>query len=200
MAYTPREIKDRIAVGDDIFQVEDLGDNRIRLIPAPTHVSEPGTPVNKALLQPIEDALGAITQKLGGFEVVFAQVSGVSLDKGTVIRQASSPIDYNTIKFTTLLEDRDYELFNIVFPSLGDVVIGTPQYLLSTSPTLSNPGLLGFHLFQTKIALQLSGISIYHGIEMFDRDEVRFVLVRESGTGALNDIYLHFRFTGLKLT
>jgi len=57
MAYTPREIKDRVAVGDDIFIVEDLGNNRIRLIPAPTHVSEAGTPVNKALLQPIEDYL-----------------------------------------------------------------------------------------------------------------------------------------------
>jgi hypothetical protein len=57
MAYTPREIKDRVAVGDDIFQVEDLGNNQIRLIPAPTHVSEPGTPINKALLQPIEDYL-----------------------------------------------------------------------------------------------------------------------------------------------
>ena len=55
MAYTPREIKDRVAVGDDIFIVEDLGNNRIRLIPAPTHVSEPGTPINKALLQPMED-------------------------------------------------------------------------------------------------------------------------------------------------
>ena len=57
MAYTPREIKDRVAVGDDIFIVEDLGDNRIRLIPAPTHVSEPGTPVNKALLQHMENHL-----------------------------------------------------------------------------------------------------------------------------------------------
>ena len=57
MAYTPREIKDRVAVGDDIFQVEDLGNNRIKLIPAPTHVSEPGTPVNKALLQHMENHL-----------------------------------------------------------------------------------------------------------------------------------------------
>lgn len=61
MAYTPREIKDRVAVGDDIFIVEDLGNNRIKLIPAPTHVSEPGTPVNKALLQPIEDELGNLS-------------------------------------------------------------------------------------------------------------------------------------------
>jgi len=64
MAYTPRTIKDRVAVGDDIFIVEDLGNNRIRLIPAPTHVSEAGTPVNKALLQPIEDELGALSSKV----------------------------------------------------------------------------------------------------------------------------------------
>jgi microcystin-dependent protein len=60
MAYTPREIKDRVAVGDDIFIVEDLGNNRIRLIPDPIHVSEPGTPINKALLQPIEDFLATL--------------------------------------------------------------------------------------------------------------------------------------------
>ena len=47
-------------MGDDIFIVEDLGNNRIRLIPAPTHVSEPGTPVNKALLQPMENHMGDV--------------------------------------------------------------------------------------------------------------------------------------------
>ncbi len=60
MAYIPREIKDRVAVGDDIFIVEDLGDNRVRLIPAPTHVLEVGTPVNKALLQPMENHMGDV--------------------------------------------------------------------------------------------------------------------------------------------
>jgi hypothetical protein len=48
-------------VGDDIFLVEDLGNNRIRLTPTPTHVSEAGTPVNKALLQPIVDELGYLS-------------------------------------------------------------------------------------------------------------------------------------------
>src|SRR5690606_26250111 len=81
MAYTPREVKDRVAVGDDIFIVEDLGNNRIRLIPDPTHVSEPGTPVNKALLQPIEDALGAITQKLSGIGSVEIQQGSFSIAK-----------------------------------------------------------------------------------------------------------------------
>jgi hypothetical protein len=202
MAYTPREIKDRVAVGDDIFQVEDLGNNRIRLIPAPTHVSEPGTLVNKALLQPIEDALGAITQKLSGMEVVFAQVDEVvpGGDIGTVTRVASSPTDYNTIKFDTLLPaGSDTAWFGVTFPSLGDVVVGTPEYHLSTSPTLYGSDVLGFYSFQDKISFQIRDISIYHGIETFAQSRVRFLATRETGTGALNDIYLHFRFTGLKL-
>ena len=200
MIYTPRKIKDRVAVGDDIFQVENLGDNRIRLIPAPTHVSEPGTPVNKALLQPIEDALGAITQKLSGMEVVFARVDGVSPATGTVTRVASSPTDYNTIKFTTLLGSGNHEWFDVTFPSLGDVVVGIPQYQLTTSPTLS--GLpLEFRLFQTQYFTVMQDVSFYEGIQAVRQNEVSFILIRATGeTGALNDVYLHFRFTGLKLT
>lgn len=62
MTYVARDIKDRVAVGDDVFIVEDLGNNKIKLTPAPTHVSEPGTPVNKALLQPIEDFLATLSK------------------------------------------------------------------------------------------------------------------------------------------
>lgn len=55
MAYIAREIKDRVAIGDDCFYMEEVGDGRIRLIPAPDSVTEVGTDVNKALLQLIED-------------------------------------------------------------------------------------------------------------------------------------------------
>ncbi len=51
-----RTIKDRIAVGDDIFTVTDLGGGKIKLVPAPQEVAEAGTDVNAALLQPLEDA------------------------------------------------------------------------------------------------------------------------------------------------
>src|SRR5690606_33127326 len=85
MAYTPREIKDRVAVGDDIFIVEELGNNRIKLIPDPTHVSEPGTPVNKALLQPIEDELGRLsaivdTLSSSGLRVITGSYTGNGTD------------------------------------------------------------------------------------------------------------------------
>ena len=57
MAYTSRDIKDRVAVGDDCFYIEQLEDGRVRLIPAPDSVSEAGTDINKALLQLMEDRI-----------------------------------------------------------------------------------------------------------------------------------------------
>ena len=57
MAYVSRDIKDRIAIGDDCFYMEQLEDGRVRLIPAPTTVVEVGTDINKALLQLMEDRI-----------------------------------------------------------------------------------------------------------------------------------------------
>ena len=57
MAYTSTEIKDRIAIGDDCFYMEQLADGRVRLIPAPDTVIETGTPINKKLLQSMEDRI-----------------------------------------------------------------------------------------------------------------------------------------------
>ena len=61
MAFNARTVKDRVAVGDDVFIIEDLGGGKVRLTPAPTSVTEQGTPINKAYLQPIEDYLGGLT-------------------------------------------------------------------------------------------------------------------------------------------
>ena len=55
MAYVSREIKDRVAIGDDCFYMEELADGRIMLTPAPESITESGTDINKALLQLIED-------------------------------------------------------------------------------------------------------------------------------------------------
>jgi hypothetical protein len=55
MAYVARTITDRVAIGDDKFYMEELEDGRILLTPAPDSVTEVGTDINKALLQPIED-------------------------------------------------------------------------------------------------------------------------------------------------
>jgi len=55
MAYVARNITDRIALGDDKFTMETLPDGRIQLIPVPDEIIEQGTDVNRALLQPIEN-------------------------------------------------------------------------------------------------------------------------------------------------
>jgi hypothetical protein len=57
MAYISKDIKDRVAVGDDCFYIEHLADGRVRLIPAPDSVIEVGTDINKALLQSMEDRI-----------------------------------------------------------------------------------------------------------------------------------------------
>ena len=57
MPYQAPEILDRAALGDDKYTVTELADGRKQLTPSPDSVSEPGTEINKALLQPMADAL-----------------------------------------------------------------------------------------------------------------------------------------------
>ena len=57
MIYTSRDIKDRIAIGDNKYYMEQLSDGRIMLTPAPDSVIEAGTDINKELLQIMEDRI-----------------------------------------------------------------------------------------------------------------------------------------------
>ena len=57
--YIAPEIKDRVAVGDDLYTITDSGGKK-KLTPSPTEVAEPGTEINKALLQPMADALARV--------------------------------------------------------------------------------------------------------------------------------------------
>ena len=57
MVYTSRDIKDRVALGDNKYYMEQLGDGRIMLTPAPDSVVEVGTDINKELLQLMEDRI-----------------------------------------------------------------------------------------------------------------------------------------------
>lgn len=73
MAYTAPTITDRIAVGDNKFSVEILPDGRYVLTPAPDSVTEAGTDINKALLQPIANTLAAHDTDLGTVESTLAE-------------------------------------------------------------------------------------------------------------------------------
>ena len=86
MAYIAREIKDRVAVGDDCFYIEQLGDGRVRLIPAPDSVSEVGTDVNKALLQSMEDRIVWLMNSIfnnisaNPFSIEFNTLDGLTIE------------------------------------------------------------------------------------------------------------------------
>ena len=97
MAYTARTIKDRVAVGDDCFYMEQLPDGRVRLIPAPDSVSEPGTDINKSLLQLIEDRVVMLMNRVlddivaNPFNITFSSLDGLSVSG--VWNSASSRIE-----------------------------------------------------------------------------------------------------------
>lgn len=70
------EIKDRVAVGDNKYTMRTLSDGRVELTPSPDSVQEPGTPLNRALLQPIVDSVHNVL--MNTFDYVVEQgTSGV---------------------------------------------------------------------------------------------------------------------------
>ena len=86
MIYTSREIKDRVALGDNKYRMRQLGDGRIELIPDPDQVIEPGTDINKALLQDMEDKITLILNTLflgvsaNPFIIRFTSLDGLTVE------------------------------------------------------------------------------------------------------------------------
>ena len=86
MAYIAKEIKDRIAIGDDCFYMEQLEDGRVRLTPAPTTVVEEGTDINKALLQSMEDRITWLMNSIfhnisaNPFSIEFKTLDGLTIE------------------------------------------------------------------------------------------------------------------------
>ena len=64
MIYTSREIKDRVAIGDNKYYMTPLDDGRIMLTPAPDVVIEQGTDINKGLLQVMEDRITLLMNRV----------------------------------------------------------------------------------------------------------------------------------------
>ena len=140
MAFERRIIQDRQAIGDDIFIIRALGDNRHKLTPDPDSVVVPGTDINAAYLQPIEDFLSTLNTPKGTRLVVGNAVGNPGeyeydyLCDGTndsgVIQQAIFdlpteggdivilPGHYN-IENTITIEDDHINLIGV-----GDVTIG----------------------------------------------------------------------------
>ena len=85
MAYISRDIRDRVATDDDIYILDPLGDDRYRLIPDPTLVVEPGTDINKFLLQLMEDRIVWLMNRIfdnisaNPFNITFENLDGLSV-------------------------------------------------------------------------------------------------------------------------
>ena len=86
MIYTSREIKDRVALGDNKYYMEQLSDGRIMLTPAPDTVIEPGTDINRELLQVMEDRIVLLMNTMfsgvtsNPFIIRFNSLSGLTVD------------------------------------------------------------------------------------------------------------------------
>lgn len=86
MIYTSRDIKDRIAIGDNKYYMEQLGDGRVMLTPAPDTVVEPGTDINRELLQLMEDRVVLMMNTLfsgisaNPFIIRFNSLTGLTID------------------------------------------------------------------------------------------------------------------------
>lgn len=86
MIYTSRNIKDRVAIGDNKYYMEQLGDGRIMLTPAPDQVIEPGTDVNRELLQMMEDRIVLMMNTLfsgisaNPFIIRFTSLDGLTVE------------------------------------------------------------------------------------------------------------------------
>lgn len=86
MIYTSRDIKDRIAIGDNKYYMETLADGRVMLTPAPDVVVENGTDINKELLQLMEDRIVLLMNRLfnditsNPFIIRFTSLDGLIVD------------------------------------------------------------------------------------------------------------------------
>ena len=95
MVYTSRDIKDRIALGDNKFYMEQLPDGRVMLTPAPDSVVEVGTDINKELLQLMEDRIVLLLNRVftditaNPFIMTFTSLEGLNVSSGIWNESAS---------------------------------------------------------------------------------------------------------------
>lgn len=85
MAYIAPTILDRVAIGDDKYTITKLDDGRYQLTPSPDSVIEPGTEINKALLQALVNAVAEHDTELDVLKSrgIFNIASGSYVGDGT---------------------------------------------------------------------------------------------------------------------
>ena len=85
MIYASREIKDRVAIGDNKYYMTQVGDGRIMLTPAPDSVVEVGTDIDRELLQLMEDRIVLLMNRVfsdissNPFIIRFTSLNGLTV-------------------------------------------------------------------------------------------------------------------------
>lgn len=97
MVYSSREIKDRVALGDNKYFMTQLADGRVQLTPAPDSVAEVGTDINRELLQLMEDRIVLLMNRVftditaNPFILTFTTLDGITVQG--VWNEAASRIE-----------------------------------------------------------------------------------------------------------
>ena len=90
MSYIPRQILDRVASDDDLFELRRVGTSTTyQLIPQPTAVAEPGTDINKALLQPLEDSMADFKNQALPVNGATSELENIEIVAGSVVNNTS---------------------------------------------------------------------------------------------------------------
>lgn len=98
MIYS-RNIKDRLASGDNRYNIT-LDKGTSILTPTPVSVSEEGTPINKALLQPIEDRTVWLMNKLDKTDAENLAIGDNTLrDNNNVVGKQNVAIGHNALVY-----------------------------------------------------------------------------------------------------
>jgi hypothetical protein len=91
MAFVKRDVKDRVVQYPRRYQLVEVQPSIFDLIPVPGTITEPGTPINKAYLQPIEDGISDLGAEVNEHKVDY--MPHQFIDGTTTYRWGLSVVD-----------------------------------------------------------------------------------------------------------
>lgn len=134
--YRAQEIKDRVAQGDDLYQITDV-DGKKKLTPSPTEVSEPGTEINKALLQPLVDAVERIDEDVDPYRLFWWRQRTTADSYSVSLATATGGVAINYAIGSTFVHDEWWYML-VERASGTNVTSCTVQYSSSISVNQTN--------------------------------------------------------------
>lgn len=145
MAYTAPDFKDRVAIGDNKYTMTDAGNGKILLTPAPDEVTEVGTDIDKAIMQPLCDTVEAIDNQtvpavtqLLPYNLYYWLSRGISGYYSEVQTLAWKNYRNCEMHSSSLRDRTAYIMYLFLYTSSGDTTSCTVSYSRSISISQSN--------------------------------------------------------------